>query len=94
MKASFLFVSILLASPHALGQTPNCESQEAQLRAAVRQSNGCEARHQTCLNMGPTNPMRELNYCHKILQKCESLNGPFEDDKVREKVERFKAECS
>jgi len=94
MKVSAFLVFLTLCAQLAHAQTPNCESQEAQLKAAVRQSNGCEARHQTCLNMGPTNPMRELNYCRNLLQKCESLNGPFEDDKVREQVERFKAECS
>jgi len=94
MKGIALFAFFALAAQLAHAQTPSCEEREAKLKAAIRVANGCEAKHQTCLNMGPTNPMRELNYCRNLLQKCESLNGPFDDDKLREQADRFKAECS
>lgn len=94
MKTSALIIFLVLASGLAHGQAPNCEEQKVKLKADIRAVNGCEAKHQTCLNMGPTNPMRELDYCRNLLQKCESMNGPFEDDKLREQVEQFKAACS
>lgn len=94
MKQLSVFTSLCLVALYAHAQTPECMEREAKLKANLSVSNACEPRHQTCIAMGPTNPMRELNYCQNLLRRCESLDEPIEDEKLRSQVEHFKKECS
>jgi hypothetical protein len=84
-----------LASAHVHAQTPNCTEWESKLKADINTAKECEPQYQACLGMGPPgNPMRELNYCENLLKRCQSLDGPIEDEKLKLQVEEYKKRCS
>lgn len=93
MRIRHLLVYLLLVGPHAHAQTPACVERESKLKAEISVTNGCEAGYQACLDLGPTNPMRELNYCRNLLKSCQSLNGPIESEALRRQVEDFRKQC-
>ncbi len=94
MKTSYVFAFLCLASPHAHAQTPMCMEWESKLQADISTANACEPKNQACLALGPTNPMRELNYCQNLLRRCKSLDGPFENEQLKLQVEQYKKQCS
>lgn len=94
MKARYLPVFLLFVASHLHAQDPACAERESKLKAQVSEANGCEAGHQACLDLGPTNPMRELNYCRNLLKTCQSLDGPIESEELRRQVEDFRKQCS
>ncbi len=94
MRSLHVATLLFLVSQHALAQAAACEAWASKLKSEIHTSNGCESKYQACKDMGPTNPMRELNYCQNLLAKCESMNGPFESEAIRAEVERFRQQCS
>jgi hypothetical protein len=94
MKTIWVIVFFSLVAVRAQAQTPACDEWKARLKSEINAANGCESRHQRCLDMGPTNPMRELNYCQNLLNKCESLDGSFESEELKSQIERYRQQCS
>jgi hypothetical protein len=94
MKTGYILALLSLVSLHADAQTPACEELESRLRAEISTANACGQKYQACLALGPTNPMRELNYCQNLLKKCESLDDPIEDESLNTQVEQYKKQCS
>lgn len=94
MKTSCLLTFLCLASLQAHAQTPMCAEWKSKLRAEISTANACEAKNQACLAMGPTNPMRELNYCRNLLTRCESLDSPIENEELKLQVEQYEIQCS
>jgi hypothetical protein len=39
------------------------------------------------------NPMRELDYCKKVFNRCESLDARPETGSLLKEVEAFKKQC-
>jgi hypothetical protein len=39
------------------------------------------------------NPMRELDYCKKVFNRCESLEARPENGSLLKEVEAFKKQC-
>jgi len=94
VKATLVIVLLLLASLNARAQTPSCMEWESRLKTDIHATNACEAKYQACKGLGPTNPMRELNYCRNLLQRCESLAGPIENEELKRQVEKYQEQCS
>lgn len=93
MKAIHFFALMCLTSSHVHAQSPDCAGWEEKLRVEVRTANECDRKNQTCLDLGPVNPMRELNYCRNLLKRCESLDGPIESEELKQQVEQYKKQC-
>jgi len=94
MRTSYLFALLCLASVQVHAQTPNCTEWESKLKADVNTAKECEPQYQSCLVLAPPSPMRELNYCENLLRRCQSLDGPIEDEKLKLQVEQYKQRCS
>ncbi|HVY04949.1 MAG TPA: hypothetical protein VHB46_03130 [Burkholderiales bacterium] len=94
MKTRLLVALLSLIGSLAHAQTPVCSEWESKLKVDINEANGCEAEYQACVDLGPTNPMRELNYCRNLQATCESLDGPIESDEVKQQVEEYKKQCS
>ncbi|HEX4986120.1 MAG TPA: hypothetical protein VFV71_08645 [Burkholderiales bacterium] len=94
MRTRHAFALLLLLGSDAHAQTPGCTQWESKLKAELDVARSCKPQYQRCLDLGPTNPMRELNYCRNLLNTCESLDGPIEDAALKQQVEQYKKQCS
>jgi hypothetical protein len=92
--ASHAAALVLFVSLDVQAQTPMCVEWKSKLKAAIGSLHACEPKYQACLDMGPTNPMRELDYCRNLLKKCESFDSPIGDEALGLEVEQYKAQCS
>jgi hypothetical protein len=94
MKTICVVAIFSLVAAQAYAQAPACDAWKARLKSEIGAANGCGSRHQRCLDMGPTNPMRELNYCQNLLNKCESLDGAISSEELKSQVEQYRQQCS
>ena len=78
----------------AAAQNTQCEAWEGTLQTEIRAANQCETKHQACLAKEFGNPMRELDYCKKVLKNCESLGSRPEASSLPKEVEAFKKQCA
>lgn len=77
----------------AEAQTAQCEAWASKLQTEIRAANQCEPKHQACLAKEFGNPMRELDYCKKVLKNCESLDARPETGNLPKDVADYKKQC-
>ena len=94
MKSKSLMCMLMWICLPAVAQTAHCEAWEGKLQTEIRATNQCEAKHQACLAKEFGNPMRELDYCKKVLKNCESLGSRPEAGSLPKDVEAFKKQCA
>jgi hypothetical protein len=90
---SLMFMLAWICLP-AFAQTAQCEEWQNKLQTEIRSANQCEAKHQACLVKEFGNPMRELDYCKKVFNRCESFEARPETGNLPKEVEAFKKQCA
>jgi hypothetical protein len=70
-----------------------CTEWKDKLQADIQLANQCEPKYQACLAKEFGNPMRELDYCKKVLKRCESLEARPGNGPLPKEVEAYKKQC-
>ena len=73
MKTKSLMCMLTLICVSSVAYSASCEEWENKLQGEIRAVNGCEPKHQACLAKEFGNPMRELDYCKKVLKNSHFL---------------------
>lgn len=94
MKTKSLMCMLTLICVSSVAYSASCEEWENKLQGEIRAVNGCEPKHQACLAKEFGNPMRELDYCKKVLKNCESFEARPETGNLPKDVEAFKKQCA
>ena len=94
MKTKSLMCMLMWICLPAAAQNTQCEAWEGTLQTEIRAANQCETKHQACLAKEFGNPMRELDYCKKVLKNCESFEARPETGSLLKEVEAFKKQCA
>ena len=93
MNTEKLLMGVLVCFSGGLAQSAECEQWRDKLQSAISVANQCEPKYQACLAKEFGNPMRELDYCKKVLNRCESLDARPESGSLPKEVEAFKKQC-
>ena len=78
-----------VSSAHSM----ECADWKEKLQTDIEIANQCETKYQQCLAKEFGNPMRELDYCKKVLDRCHSLDSRPEQGSLPQEVATYKKQC-
>jgi hypothetical protein len=70
-----------------------CTDWKEKLQADIQLANQCESKYQACLSKEFGNPMRELDYCKKVNERCQSLDSRPDNGSLPQEVAAYKKKC-
>ena len=88
-KAWVLAIFTWLTSAHGV----ECTDWKEKLQADIQLANQCESKYQACLSKEFGNPMRELDYCKKVNERCQSLDSRPDNGSLPQEVAAYKKKC-